>query len=145
MGSIIGWLAGKGLSERAARVAAWLMAAIAVFAILSLLAGLWRVFDWWDDRRAVEAAVAKANVKALGTAREADDSAAAQAARDDRIIAMQLEEVKHAIANVESDAPGAVAVAHSCQRLRRHGFAEADLPPACRDRAAAGSQARADH
>ncbi|MFN3991267.1 MAG: hypothetical protein ACK4IS_13545 [Erythrobacter sp.] len=75
--AIMGWLAKKGLFERKAKVLAWLIAGIAAFAILSLLAGLWRVFDWWDDRKAVEAAVNRGNVRALERARAADDRAAA--------------------------------------------------------------------
>ncbi len=144
MHPIIAWFAARGLSEPAARIAAWVAGAVALLAILGLLAGAWRVFDWWDDRAAIEAAVNKANVKALATARAADDRAAEQAAADDRVIGRQLEETIDVIENAKGGGAGSARVAHNCQRLRRHGFAEADLPAACRDPAPAGSQARPD-
>lgn len=135
---MISWIVARGLSERAAKAAAIATCLIAVLLILASLRGAWAIFDWFNDRDAVEKAVNKANVDALDTAREADDQAARTAQADEQVISDQAQEAIDAIENAQGGAPSAAAVAHNCQRLRAYGFEGTDLPGACRSGEAAG-------
>lgn len=83
-----------GVPGALARRLAPLGFAIALLALLAAFYGLfragWAVFDWWNDREAVEQATAEANARALerqlGAEREAG------AAKDDRDTAAAAEQ-----------------------------------------------------
>lgn len=124
--TIATFLISKGVGEQFAKPLAFVGIALVA---LPILLGLKSCYD----SSVVESAVNGANVEALETAREADESAAIQAEADGKVLDENLQETLDAIKNAnDTGAPSTAAVAHNCKRLRRYGLAGADLPVACR-------------
>ena len=84
------------------------------------------------ERSANDAARALANVEAMETAEQAGDAAAEDRVNDALIAERMKQELINAISEVSDSQPDAVRVALGCERLRKQGTREADLPEVCR-------------
>lgn len=111
--------------------ARWLVPLGAGLALVALLWGGWAVFDHFNDRDAVERAVTKANEKDLESTIEANDAASEERLSDDRRLNEAERSARDAIDTAEGGRPSAAAIALNCQRLRREGYADDQLPAPC--------------
>jgi len=95
---------------------------------------------WWGwsraadqrDELAKELKLANAEITLLKTDAVLKETAAIERQNDTAAVAAAQEELIHAIAQVPDSTPDAVRVQLGCQRLRRTGRIDADLPAACR-------------
>jgi hypothetical protein len=137
---LIAWLASLLLARNAAMTLPYarrlakigLTAAAVVLAVVAFIA-----WDWWDDRRAVQAAEDRREAKA-GKARE-------QSADERLSDALRNADSEKELHDAIDDAPkggelSAAAHALACERLRRVGR----VPPACRPAGGNGSEAAPD-
>lgn len=117
--------------------------ALAGFILACLLAvgaavGAFKLWDWWDDRKAVSAAVTKANNETLTRTIEANEAAANERLGD----AARLSAIEKGYRDALHDPPPGTALSarqrHACQQLRTQGFGETDLPALCRHAGAGG-------
>lgn len=79
-----------------------------------------------------DAAQALANVQAMQVAEQAGEAAAEDRVKDALAAEQIRQELIHAISEVSDAQPDAVRVALGCERLRKQGAGEADLPEVCR-------------
>lgn len=96
MKRIVKVLTGWGATERAAKLLAPFVLGLAVLALLGALWGAWELFDWWDDRQAIQRDRAAANAEFRGKQIEAERAAggnktARDRAEDDRQRDLQEE------------------------------------------------------
>lgn len=89
-----------------------------------------------DGRRAgraqMQAALDKANLRALEQKNLADAATTAQRAADEARARQTEELYRNALKNIPDSTPSPARVALGCARLRAAGITEANLPPACR-------------
>lgn len=84
------------------------------------------------ERARQDALRAKENVEALTRDAAAKDKADVQREADTKAVDENQEDLINAIQTVPDTHPDAVRVALGCERLRKQGAAEADLPSVCR-------------
>ena len=108
---------------------------------LGLAALLWLHFH---DARVIDRHDAAVNLQAEKAARAADNTAADRRITDAASNAAQEEAYHAAIDAAPPGAPAPAARALGCQRLRRAGKVDADLPALCRRGGAEGSEAGPD-
>lgn len=123
MGSIIGWLIAKGLSERLARV-------VAIGGLLALLAGAMGGVKCAYDRRLIDNHEARREAASAKADRKADAKAAVQRRADDARIAQEQVQLERVQANATSDMDRRLA-RHRCLRLQQAARRERRQPPAC--------------
>lgn len=140
---VIPFLAIKGALSKAAS-AIGLRGFIAIGAAIALALCWWgwsRAADQRDEARA-SLKLANAEITLLKTDATLKETAAIERQNDTAAVAAAQEELLHAIAQVPDSTPDAVRVQLGCERLRRTGRIDADLPAACRSDG--GSQASPD-
>lgn len=119
MSQILAFLRGTSLQVRLAIVA---------LALLLLLALWLRV----HDGRVIDRHDAAVNLDAERKARGADNAAAGARVEDARANDEQERAYDEAIQAAPGGAPAPAAVSLGCERLRRAGTIDADLPAVCR-------------
>lgn len=122
MWSLIAWATG---------LPRWARLAAAALALVLVAAGAALVWLKSHDSEVVEKHDAAANLQAERKARAADADAADQRLNDARANAEQQESYHEAIEAASSGAPSDAAVRLGCERLRRAGKVDADLPAIC--------------
>lgn len=125
---ILALLGRWGLSERAAKVAAPFVAALAVLVILTALWGSWQVFDYFNDRAAVKQDRIEANNKAMKAQLEAAETAARERLRNARTNDEEVEAYTDAIYNPQPGDSADPGVRLACEQLRRDGQDTTAIP-----------------
>lgn len=117
-----------GLKDALARRLAPFAAIAAALMLLAALYGAFRVWDWFDDRAAVQADRDKANAAMLERQMKANDRAAGE--RSDNAIT-NAEQERAYVDAIHSPKPGDSAdpaVRLACEQLRRDGQDTTGLP-----------------
>jgi uncharacterized protein HemX len=129
-----------GLSTIAAKIAA----GAALAAILALGVVMWRADAISAQRDAAREALvhAEAELVLLRTDAALKETAAEERQRDTEAIAAAEKELIDAIKEVPDSQPDAVRVRLGCERLRRAGHLDADLPAVCRSGSGVEAEAR---
>jgi hypothetical protein len=123
MGSLIGWLIAKGVSQRFARPLAFLLLAIAAAAAMGGAKCAYDAAVISRHEAKQEAATAKAD-------RKADGKAAAQRQDDDRRLTQEEQQLEEVQKHAPTDLDRRLAF-HRCLRLQQSARAEGREPPAC--------------
>lgn len=122
---MITWLIGKGLSERAAKAMA---VGAAIFAFLAVAVPAVLLWDYFDDKEAVEKDRLAGNNKALTARLEAAEQSAREALENQATNADLVEAYNDAIDNPkpgDSDDPD---IRLACEQLRRDGQDTTTIP-----------------
>lgn len=128
LATITSLLASLGLSARVAQRLAPVVAGIAALAILASLWGAWQVFDWWDDRAAIERDRIKANNDTLARQLDAAEAAARERLRNARTNDETVEALNDAILDPKPGDHPDPGVRLACEQLRRDGQDTAGIP-----------------
>jgi hypothetical protein len=129
---IVSLLTAAGLSQRLARIAA---PVIGIALLIALVWALWaRGNGFKEDLQVAKADLREANAELalLRTDAELKEIAAGERQADTAAIAEAEKELIDAIQQIPDSHPDAVRVHLGCERLRRSGRAEIDLPESCR-------------
>lgn len=108
----------------------WKLILAAVAAVL-LSYNVGSCVGYGNGKRAMQAAIDRANVEALRQKARADELAANQRLTDTIAVNRQEQELRNAIAQTPDTQPDAVRIALGCQRLRAAGTDTSRIP-ACR-------------
>lgn len=124
MGSIIGWLVAKGLSEKVARLVA--MAGL-FLTVLALIGGTKCAYD----ASVIRKHEAKAELKQAKRERVADQNLEQQKRLDEADKQQRQKEIDDATQGIPDQAPSARQRARACVELRRQAKERGQPQPAC--------------
>ncbi len=121
-----------GLSKATADKAAPIVLVVAALAALASLATAFGIWLHVHDRGVIENHVTKANNTTLRTTITANETAAGEQLRDQRDLSDVKRSYDDAIHNPRPGASADARVRFNCERLRRQGHRDTDLPEVCR-------------
>lgn len=102
--------------------------------LLAIIAAIvaWNVWLSGHDKDVIEADRLESNLEAVKVESRAKEQAAVEKASDDLASRETEKDLKDAVSKADPSKPDAARTALNCQRLRRAGAREADLPVECR-------------